>query len=80
MKYVVRCTPKRLFTIPILKLPHNPTPGIPRGGANTSDHVDILGATQLNEIILKVAAGVGEEVEDQYVSDIREYVKRMQWD
>ena len=36
------------------QLPHNPTPGIPRGGANTSDHVDILGATQLNDIILKV--------------------------
>ena len=53
---------------------------IPRGGANTSDHVDILGSTGLNEIILKVATGVGDEVQDSFVSNIREYAKRIQWD
>lgn len=55
-------------------------PSIPRGGANTSDHVDILGSTGLNELILKVATGVGNEVEDRFVSRIREYAKRVQWD
>ncbi|KAA1470647.1 phospholipid/diacylglycerol acyltransferase [Dentipellis sp. KUC8613] len=63
-----------------VELPHRPVPSIPRGGANTSDHVDILGSTGLNEIILKVATGVGHEVQDNYVSRIREYVKKMQWD
>ncbi|KAJ7129012.1 phospholipid:diacylglycerol acyltransferase [Mycena crocata] len=63
-----------------VELPHRPVLSIPRGGANTSDHVDILGSTGLNEIILKVATGVGEEVTDNFVSDIREYARRMHWD
>jgi len=62
------------------QLPHHPVPSIPRGGANTSDHVDILGSTGLNEIILKVVTGVGHEVEDNYVSNIREYAQKIQWD
>jgi len=53
---------------------------IPRGGANTSDHVDILGSTGLNELILKVAVGAGHEIEDSYVSNIREYAKKIAWD
>jgi phospholipid:diacylglycerol acyltransferase len=64
----------------MLQLPHKPNPTIPRGGANTSDHVDILGSTGLNEIILRVATGVGDEVQDSYVSDIRRYANRVQWD
>ncbi len=64
----------------VFKLPHLPVPSIPRGGANTSDHVDILGSTGLNEIILKVATGVGHEVEENFVSNIREYAQHMQWD
>ena len=53
---------------------------MPRGGANTSDHVDILGSTALNEIILKVATGIGHEIEEEIVSHIREYAQRVQWD
>jgi hypothetical protein len=64
----------------IIQLPHLPTPTIPRGGANTSDHVDILGSTGLNELILRVAAGDGDNIQDTYVSNIRDYVKKMQWD
>ncbi|KAG7449626.1 LACT-domain-containing protein [Guyanagaster necrorhizus] len=63
-----------------VELPHQPIPSIPRGGANTSDHVDILGSTGLNEIILKVVTGVGHEVEENFVSNIREYAQRIQWD
>ncbi|KAG9220645.1 hypothetical protein CCMSSC00406_0003744 [Pleurotus cornucopiae] len=68
--------------IPIttVELPHQPVASIPRGGANTSDHVDVLGSTGLNEIILKVATGVGHEVQDNFVSNIREYAKKIQWD
>lgn len=53
---------------------------MPRGGANTSDHVDILGSTALNEIILKVATGVGHEIEESVVSRIREYAHHINWD
>jgi len=63
-----------------IELPHSPDPTIPRGGANTSDHVDVLGSTRMNEIILQVAAGVGHEIEESFVSDIRKYSKMIQWD
>lgn len=63
-----------------IELPHLPIPSLVRGGANTSDHVDILGSTRLNEIILQVATGVGDEIKENFVSNIREYAKRMQWD
>ncbi|KAF9039497.1 LACT-domain-containing protein [Hymenopellis radicata] len=68
------------INITTVELPHLPVPSIPRGGANTSDHVDILGSTGLNEIILKVATGVGHEVEENYVSNIREYASKIRWD
>lgn len=63
-----------------VELPHNPVSTIPRGGGTTSDHVDILGSTALNEIILKVATGAGDEVQDSFVSRIREYAQRIKWD
>lgn len=62
-----------------VQLPHRPVSTIPRGGANTSDHVDVLGSQGVNEVILKVALGAGDEIEDSYVSRIREYVKRIAW-
>ncbi|KXN91081.1 Phospholipid:diacylglycerol acyltransferase [Leucoagaricus sp. SymC.cos] len=63
-----------------VELPHQPNPAIPRGGANTSDHVDILGSIGLNRIILQVATGVGDEIHDTYVSKIQEYSKKVLWD
>ncbi|PPQ62922.1 hypothetical protein CVT24_006162 [Panaeolus cyanescens] len=63
-----------------VELPHRPILTIPRGGANTSDHVDILGSTRLNEIILAVAAGAGEEIQESLVSNITEYARKIQWD
>ncbi|WVF71237.1 hypothetical protein IAT40_006037 [Kwoniella sp. CBS 6097] len=51
-----------------------------RGGAQTADHVDILGATPLNAAILKIAAGRGDLVTQQIGSDIFEYVKKIEWD
>ncbi|KAI0364420.1 LACT-domain-containing protein [Pilatotrama ljubarskyi] len=63
-----------------VELPHNPVTTIPRGGGTTSDHVDILGSLALNEIILKVATGAAHEVQDSFVSNIREYAKRIKWD
>lgn len=39
-----------------------------RGGATTADHIDILGSSALNEILLKVAAGDSDDVDDHFVS------------
>ncbi|KAJ8591326.1 Lecithin:cholesterol acyltransferase [Rhizopogon salebrosus TDB-379] len=68
------------INVTTVELPHQPVPNIPRGGANTSDHVDILGSTSLNELILKVATGVGHEIEDQFVSRIQEFARQVRWD
>ncbi|KAK7048151.1 Phospholipid:diacylglycerol acyltransferase [Favolaschia claudopus] len=63
-----------------VELPHRPVATMPRGGANTSEHIDILGSTGLNELVLKVATGVGHEITDSFVSNIREYARKMRWD
>ena len=41
------------------------------------DHVDILGRSSLNDLILRVAGGKGDLIEDNYVSRIREYADRV---
>ncbi|KAG2732114.1 hypothetical protein G9P44_004531 [Scheffersomyces stipitis] len=48
-----------------------------RGGAKTADHVDILGSAELNELVLRVAAGVGDGIEDHYVSNLRYIAEKM---
>ncbi|KAJ7647620.1 phospholipid:diacylglycerol acyltransferase [Roridomyces roridus] len=68
------------ISVVTVELPHRPVPSLPRGGANTSEHVDILGSTRVNEIILMAATGVGHEVEESFVSDIRRYAAKMKWD
>ena len=63
------------------EMPHEPDRFSPRGGPNTGDHVDILGRSSLNDLILKVAAGKGEMVEERFVSRIREYSEKVKiWD
>lgn len=37
------------------------------------DHVDILGRSSLNDLILRIAGGRGDQIEENYVSNIREY-------
>ena len=50
--------------ITVIEMPHQPDRFNPRGGPNTADHVDILGRQTLNELLLRVAAGRGDEIED----------------
>jgi len=66
--------------ITVHEMLHEPETLDLRGGPKTADHIDVLGSTALNEAILKVASGRGEEVEERFVSPIRKYVKRMKWD
>ena len=42
------------------------------------DHVDILGRSSLNDLVLRVAAGKGHLIEDHYMSNIKEYSERVQ--
>lgn len=62
--------------ITVVEMPHEPERFNPRGGPNTADHVDILGRQNLNEYILRIAAGKGESIKDHVVSNILEYAKR----
>jgi len=50
------------------------------GLTRRADHVDILGASPLNEAILKVAAGRGDLVAQQIESGILDYVEKMDWE
>ena len=63
--------------IKVFEMPHEPERFSPRGGPNTGDHVDILGRSSLNDMILRVAAGHGEQIERNVVSDIAAYADRV---
>lgn len=60
------------------EMPHEPDRFSPRGGPGTADHVDILGRSSLNDLILRIAGGRGDEIEERVVSRIREYADRVQ--
>ncbi|KAF1809380.1 LACT-domain-containing protein [Eremomyces bilateralis CBS 781.70] len=59
------------------EMPHEPERFSPRGGPNTGDHVDILGRASLNDLILRVAGGKGDLIEDNITSDILEYAEKV---
>ncbi|KAI1007715.1 Phospholipid:diacylglycerol acyltransferase [Podosphaera aphanis] len=63
--------------IKVYEMPHEPYGFNPRGGPNTGDHVDILGRQSLNDMILRVAAGKGEEIRDNIISNIKLYSERI---
>ena len=59
------------------EMPHEPDRFSPRGGPNTGDHVDILGRSSLNDLILRVAGGRGGDVQDKVESRIWEIAERV---
>ncbi|KAI5295963.1 Protein kinase C-like 1 [Ascosphaera acerosa] len=63
--------------VTVYEMPHEPDRFSPRGGPNTGDHVDILGRSSLNDLILRIAAGQGHLIEENYVSRIREIAERV---
>ncbi|KAH6614775.1 Lecithin:cholesterol acyltransferase-domain-containing protein [Chaetomium sp. MPI-SDFR-AT-0129] len=62
--------------VTVVEMPHEPERFNPRGGPNTADHVDILGRQNLNEFILKIAAGRGHTIKDSIVSNILQYASK----
>lgn len=63
--------------VTVHEMPHEPDRFSPRGGPNTGDHVDILGRQSLNDLILRIAAGKGDEIKDTVFSDINTYANRV---
>ncbi|KAH8592368.1 Lecithin:cholesterol acyltransferase-domain-containing protein [Bisporella sp. PMI_857] len=63
--------------VKVYEMPHEPDRFSPRGGPNTGDHVDILGRQSLNDMILRVAAGHGDEIGESVVSNIYKYADRV---
>lgn len=61
--------------VKIVEIKHEPDRFDIRGGAKTAEHVDILGSAELNELVLKVVAGRGDEIEDAYVSELHQLVQ-----
>ena len=59
------------------EMPHEPDRFSPRGGPNTGDHVDILGRSSLNDLILRIAGGKGNLIEDNFISKIKEYSEKV---
>jgi phospholipid:diacylglycerol acyltransferase len=67
--------------VKVYEMPHEPERFNPRGGANSGDHVDILGRQSLNDLILRIAAGHGDEIVESVQSRIREYADKVKiWD
>ncbi|KAK5727991.1 phospholipid:diacylglycerol acyltransferase [Elasticomyces elasticus] len=56
---------------------HEPDRFSPRGGPNTGDHVDILGRSSLNDLILRVAGGQGHLINNTVYSDILVYADKV---
>jgi len=42
------------------------------------DHVDILGRSSLNDLILRVAGGKGQQIQENIQSNILEYAEKVQ--
>lgn len=72
-----RFNPGKINTT-IVEIKHEPDRFDIRGGAKTAEHVDILGSSELNELVLKVAAGEGHTIANRYVSTLKDIVEKME--
>lgn len=64
-------------TIKIVEIKHDPGRFDIRGGAKTAEHVDILGSTELNELVLKVASGRDDLIQERLVTNLTNWVADM---
>lgn len=63
--------------VKIVEIKHEPDRFDIRGGAKTAEHVDILGSAELNELLLKVASGQTDDIENRYISHLKDIVAQM---
>lgn len=64
-------------TIKIVEMKHDPDRFDIRGGAKTAEHVDILGSAELNEMVLKVAAGRHDLINERIITNMTNWVNLM---
>lgn len=62
--------------VKVVEMLHKPDVFDLRGGTQTADHVDILGRTELNELVLRIVSGNGSDIEEVVHSNIEDWV----WD
>ncbi|KAH9864626.1 hypothetical protein J1614_010561 [Plenodomus biglobosus] len=74
--HMKRYNPARV-KVTVFEMKHEPDALSPRGGPNTADHVDILGRSSLNDLILQVAGGRGELINHTIHSDILAYAEKV---
>lgn len=63
--------------VKIVEMAHEPDNYDIRGGAKTADHVDILGRAELNELVLRVAAGQGMNITERIFSPLKKWAEKM---
>lgn len=63
--------------VKIVEMKHAPDRFDIRGGAKTAEHVDILGSAELNELVLKVASGRDDLIEERIITNMTEWVGSM---
>ncbi|KAH3673340.1 hypothetical protein WICMUC_003700 [Wickerhamomyces mucosus] len=63
--------------VKVVEIQHDPDRFDIRGGAKTAEHVDILGSAELNELILKVAAGSDHLINERIITDLPKWVADM---
>jgi phospholipid:diacylglycerol acyltransferase len=60
-----------------VEYPHEPAGFSLRGGGKSSDHIDIMGNTEMMNSILKIVAGHGDSVEGRIVTNIKDIAARI---
>lgn len=63
--------------VKVVELKHDPDRFDLRGGAKTAEHVDVLGSAELNELVLLVAGGRDDKIEEKIVTDLPQWVEEM---
>lgn len=56
---------------------HKPTEFDLRGGAQTAEHVDILGRAELNELVLRIVSGNSSSIQNRVYSNIKDWVYKL---
>lgn len=60
-----------------VEIKHQPDKFDIRGGGHSAEHVDILGSTELNEYILRIATGHGDEISTKQWTSLAQCVANM---
>lgn len=65
------------INVTIVELKHEPKKFDMRGGAKTAEHVDVLGSAELNEILLKIAAGRSDLIEEKFSTNLNKWTQNI---